>query len=55
MKEGYYMTMDINDMKDTFLANTHESAMMMLDFIRNDLKIDDSYIWNYISNTFNTR
>ena len=42
------MTMDINDMKDTFLANTHESAEIMLDFIRNDLKIDDSYIWNYI-------
>lgn len=32
------MTMDINDMKDTFLANTHESAEIMLDFIRNDFK-----------------
>ena len=32
------MTMDINDMIHTFLANTHESAEIMLDFIRNDFK-----------------
>ena len=40
--------MDINKMKNTFLFNEYETPKKMLEFIRNDLGIEEADIWNYI-------